>query len=839
MGFKNTFTFLVFFISGLVYSQCPVGDIRLDNQAEVEDFINDYSTCENLEGNLFIGANVSDLRRLNFLKSISGSLNIIDARITDVNNFENLEFIGKDLIIEGLSEIEEIIGFNNIKEIGGNLQIRYCQGLSLIDGFYQIEKIGNSFLFSEIALIHLKGFGKLKIIHGDFEISKLPHGITTFDELETIGGGFKISTTGINLLTGFNKLSTVGSLDPEGGDFILRTNEELTELSGFNGLTKIYGDLEISTNVSLPDIKGIKSLGEISGSLVIEDNFSLVTLEGLETLRQAGSSDNDFGVIVTNNTSLTDCSAICNLLGSNSVVGEVNVAGNPSKCSSEWEIKQECIPDFDNDGIPDEVDLDDDNDGILDTVEQNGDAQRDTDGDGFPDHQDLDSDGDSCYDAVEAGFSDDDNNGTAGSNPVQVDENGLVIGVPGLYETPFDSDANGVYDFQEKNFLSAGSDNSITLCESGNPIDLFELLGDEADRGGNWIPALKSELGIFDPKTDSGGTYNYSIDNGVCTTDSASIQVNIDKKAEAGEDSEVSLCEDGSPVDLIDLLNGNPDPGGTWEPQPSGGAATFNPAADSGGIYRYTIDNGTCGTDSAQVKISLNPLPDAGEDVTINLCLNSESVDLFKSLGGTPQEGGTWSGEVLRDGILAPGSGAGGIYTYTVENELCGTSTAQVRVNFQDYVEISDYEIIIEENGNDNSIEILVRNSGEYEFSIDGNNFQENNFFGNLSGGDYRVFVREIGGCGYLEEEISLLGFPAFFTPNSDGFNDQWYLTGVTNKNYSLKIFDRYGKLIKILSPHEKWDGTYNGRIMPADDYWFSLEFENGEYKSGHFSLIL
>ena len=61
--------------------------------------------------------------------------------------------------------------------------------------------------------------------------------------------------------------------------------------------------------------------------------------------------------------------------------------------------------DWDEDGIPDNIDLDDDNDGILDILEG---EDVDTDGDGIPNSKDTDSDGDGCYDAVEAGYTDDD-----------------------------------------------------------------------------------------------------------------------------------------------------------------------------------------------------------------------------------------------------------------------------------------------------------------------------------------------------------------------------------------------------------------------------------------------
>lgn len=56
--------------------------------------------------------------------------------------------------------------------------------------------------------------------------------------------------------------------------------------------------------------------------------------------------------------------------------------------------------DFDQDGIFNDVDLDDDNDGITDAMEGNG--TKDTDGDTVADSQDLDSDNDGIPDSVEA-----------------------------------------------------------------------------------------------------------------------------------------------------------------------------------------------------------------------------------------------------------------------------------------------------------------------------------------------------------------------------------------------------------------------------------------------------
>jgi gliding motility-associated-like protein len=80
-------------------------------------------------------------------------------------------------------------------------------------------------------------------------------------------------------------------------------------------------------------------------------------------------------------------------------------------------------------------------------------------------------------------------------------------------------------------------------------------------------------------------------------------------------------------------------------------------------------------------------------------------------------------------------------------------------------------------------------------------------------------------------------------TPNQDGYHDTWNIIALGDIDPTAKIyiFDRYGKLLKQLSPTGSgWDGTYNGNPMPSTDYWFRVEYrindELREFK-GHFTM--
>ncbi len=87
------------------------------------------------------------------------------------------------------------------------------------------------------------------------------------------------------------------------------------------------------------------------------------------------------------------------------------------------------------------------------------------------------------------------------------------------------------------------------------------------------------------------------------------------------------------------------------------------------------------------------------------------------------------------------------------------------------------------------------------------------------------------------------MNYPKFFTPNGDGHNDTWNIKGLSvQPDAKIYIFDRFGKLLKQLSPAgEGWDGTFGGRPVPSTDYWFTVEYNDfqgnrREFK-GHFSL--
>ncbi|WP_321827244.1 T9SS type B sorting domain-containing protein [Maribacter dokdonensis] len=146
----------------------------------------------------------------------------------------------------------------------------------------------------------------------------------------------------------------------------------------------------------------------------------------------------------------------------------------------------------------------------------------------------------------------------------------------------------------------------------------------------------------------------------------------------------------------------------------------------------------------------------------------------------------------------------------------------------------------VEIDGFSDQIDITINatGTGPFEYSVDGENYQANNEF-IVFPGKLTAFVRDLEECRVLSEDIIAIGYQRFFTPNGDGNNEFWNIIGgELYPESQVFIYDRYGKLLKQISPTSKgWDGLYNGVSLPESDYWFKYIYGNNEVITGHFTL--
>ncbi len=253
-------------------------------------------------------------------------------------------------------------------------------------------------------------------------------------------------------------------------------------------------------------------------------------------------------------------------------------------------------------------------------------------------------------------------------------------------------------------------------------------------------------------------------------------------------------------------------------------------------IYARIMNIQGCYSDYP-VNLRVNTFDDILVDETIGLCEN-ESLILNAGSGFTSYEWNTNPPQFTQQITV----NSGGIYEVTVTNALNCSKTKTFNIEASGIGTIEEIVINDFQENNSATIEISPTSLGDYEYSLDGINYQNSNVFSNLLAGEYTVYVQDKKGCGIVLETFYILDYPRYFTPNNDGYNDAWNIKNLERRgleNSLITIYDRYGKLLKqLIGNSSGWNGTFNNEVLPAADYWFTIELTNGKTVKGHFSLI-
>jgi len=256
----------------------------------------------------------------------------------------------------------------------------------------------------------------------------------------------------------------------------------------------------------------------------------------------------------------------------------------------------------------------------------------------------------------------------------------------------------------------------------------------------------------------------------------------------------------------------------------------------------------------ASLTLQVNPLPEFDLEDSYILCVNTNGTEIINTpVLDTGLSDTAYSFEWSYNGtVLAAATGSSliptqeGTYSVTVTDISSSTVTSCTNSDSTEVIESEppslEVSIVTQAFADTNVIEALASGIGDYEYSLDGGSWQDQGTFTNVSSGTHEVTARDKNGCGIITESIFVIDYPSYFTPNGDGNHDTWNIAGI-GSSAKIYIFDRYGKLLKQISPTGLgWNGTYRGNIMPTSDYWFTVEYDepltgNRKQFKAHFTL--
>jgi gliding motility-associated-like protein len=225
-----------------------------------------------------------------------------------------------------------------------------------------------------------------------------------------------------------------------------------------------------------------------------------------------------------------------------------------------------------------------------------------------------------------------------------------------------------------------------------------------------------------------------------------------------------------------------------------------------------------------RLNLTLNPKPQVNLPEKVDFC-NGKTATLD---AGSGYPSYLWSTGATTQAITvsAPGN-----YSVTVTNSFGCQNTSSVQVSYTGLPEITAVTI------SNNTATVILSAAESFEYSLDNFTWQDSNIFMNLPVGEYIVYVRTKGGCIIGQKPFSIFNIPNAFTPNGDGYNDQWKISRLENYyGTEVNVYDRRGLPVFKETTTKKpmaWDGKLNGNPVSTGNYWYTIKVSDGRLYTG------
>ena len=209
------------------------------------------------------------------------------------------------------------------------------------------------------------------------------------------------------------------------------------------------------------------------------------------------------------------------------------------------------------------------------------------------------------------------------------------------------------------------------------------------------------------------------------------------------------------------------------------------------------------------------------------------SINMY---GGTPEYTYQWENGIFEPSASMLGEGAYVIHIFDTQNCLVDTiidiiEPEALTIN-PEIIESSCPDI---QNG---SVALNINGGFGYYNILWSNGLTVDNI-NNIRSGKYEIIIQDENSC-ELKTLITVpsasencLEIPNAFTPNNDGVNDLWSISGIEElyPDADIEVFDRRGTRVfysRGYNTSKYWDGTYNGKELPMDSYYYIIYLKNG-----------
>lgn len=418
---------------------------------------------------------------------------------------------------------------------------------------------------------------------------------------------------------------------------------------------------------------------------------------------------------------------------------------------------------------------------------------------------------------------------TAGSYVVMVED---ANGCQELVSQTVDSPTQIIISISETDASCGNNDGSaLASVSGGNGIYSYQ-----------WDDALSQTT--QNAINLSGGFYTVTVTDGVgCTETGIALVNNIGEPNMSISATSTSCYGEADGTATATVTGGIAPITYEWNDANSQSTATAS-NLQAGSYIVLVTDSNNC----IAIETVIVSEPDSlvlNEIITHTTCSYNNGLAMVNVSGGTPSYSYQWNDANQQSFSSAIGLAAGDYTVLVTDANDCQSSLDISILNSDSLIVTVD---VINEScpeQYDGSISTNVE-SGTSPYFYNWNTGDTAKVMENLTAGNYILTVKDANNCeSIILIPIEVLGencieIPTAISPNNDGANDAWVINGLDDyPDANVEIYNRWGSLIFSTNEyHNDWDGTYNGKIIPAGVYYFVITISEDEVYTGSLTVL-